>query len=232
MSPRKRTLTAKAAATVAAKADARSKVTAAAKKSAVAGRKTSTGAATTTTPRMKTKTTPRMNTLVTIVPPAQVTDHDKQKATTTWTYWDSQNRKSFTYNYTAEEQILMVKGRAQLIPKDGSPPLTIAAGEQVTIQKGFVCTWKIQQRIQKYYTVAGGEEEDEPPSITCDNCGTDCWAESYFVADEEQDLCPVCYLKISTAEHQKEGVQWHDVPDEVPDERPPLKKKKRTTKKG
>ena len=58
--------------------------------------------------------------------------------------------------------------------------------------------------------MGGDAADDAPPSITCDTCGTDCWAESYFVADEEQDLCPVCYLKISvvksfTAEHQSEG---------------------------
>ena len=221
MSPRKRTLTAKAAAAAKKKKVA---------EEAVVVATTATGLAT------KTKT-PRMNTLVTIVPPAQVTDHYKQEATTAWTYWDSRNMKSFTYNYTAEEQILMVEGRARLIPKDGSPPITIATGEHVTIHPGFVCTWKIQQRIKKYYTVVGGDDaaaDAQPPSITCDACGTECWAESYFVADEEiieQDLCPVCFLKISmvksfTAEYQKEGVQWHD-----PDERPPSKKKKRTTKK-
>ena len=122
MSPRKRTLTAKAAAAAKKKKVA---------EEAVVVATTATGLAT------KTKT-PRMNTLVTIVPPAQVTDHYKQEATTAWTYWDSRNMKSFTYNYTAEEQILMVKGRAKLIPKDGSPPLTIAAGDQVTLQQGLV----------------------------------------------------------------------------------------------
>jgi uncharacterized cupin superfamily protein len=167
-----------------------------------------------------------MDKLITVVPPKDVTDEYKTEAKS-WILWDSKSRKKFPYKYGAEERIFMLEGSAELTPDDGSAVVTISKGDQVIIQKGFECKWKVTKRIKKYYTVITEEGAPEPPAIACDVCSEDCVAESYFVAKEEQDICPKCFnkekKKYAGAEHQKEGVKWI-----VTEEKP---KKKRKTKK-
>mmetsp|Transcript_8803 Transcript_8803/g.16069 ORF Transcript_8803/g.16069 Transcript_8803/m.16069 type:complete len:168 (+) Transcript_8803:119-622(+) len=130
----------------------------------------------------------------------------------TWGKWDSKNTKKFPYNYAAEERVLILEGSAELTPDDGSAVITIAKGDQVTFHKGFKCKWKVTKRMKKHYTVLQEEGESEPPAITCDVCDVDCVAESYFMAQEEQDICPKCFKeeedKYAGAEHQKEGEKW------------------------
>merc|ERR1712238_558428 len=96
--------------------------------------------------------------------------------------------------------------------------IKIKAGEAVTFHVGFKCKWQITKRMKKHYTViVSGEDGDEEvaaaAAITCDICSTDCVAESYFVKQEEMDICPDCYQKddlnkYQGAEHQKEGEKW------------------------
>mmetsp|Transcript_38891 Transcript_38891/g.44389 ORF Transcript_38891/g.44389 Transcript_38891/m.44389 type:complete len:174 (+) Transcript_38891:92-613(+) len=173
-----------------------------------------------------------MNKLVEIVPGEKVTDEYKAEAKS-WTKWDSKSRKKFPYKYTEEERILVLEGSAELTPDDGSDVVTISKGDQVTIHPGFDCKWKITKRIKKYFTVIAEEGAPEPPpAITCDVCGNDCVAESYFVAEDEQDICPKCFNKekdkYEGAEYQKEGVKWIDVDKKKEEGKP---KKKRKTKK-
>ena len=156
-----------------------------------------------------------MNDLITITPPSEVTDEYKTEAKA-WTKWDSKNKKSFPYNYTAEERVLVLSGSATLTPTDGSDPLTIGAGDAVTFHKGFKCKWKITKRMKKHYAVFSdvedGDEAEDLPAITCDVCSDGCVEESYFVKEGELDICPKCYEKdkdkYSGAEHQKGGEAW------------------------
>jgi len=151
-----------------------------------------------------------MDKLITVIPPDKVTEAYKLEAKANWSKWDSKNKKSFAYNYTAEERVLILEGSADLTPADGSPVVTIGAGDAVTFHKGFKCKWRLTKRMKKYYTVL--EELEDAPAIVCDVCGQGCVEESYFMVTEEQDICPKCYemekeLYVG-AEHQKEGEPW------------------------
>lgn len=175
-----------------------------------------------------------MNDLITITPASEVTDEYKTEAKE-WTKWDSKKKKSFPYNYKQEERVLVLSGSAILTPDDGSDPLTIEAGNAVTFHKGFKCKWKITKRMQKYYAMFADEEDggEDLPEITCDVCSEDCVAESYFVKEDELDICMKCYKKdkdkYSSAEHQKGGEAWVE-PAEVEEKKsrtPPKKKQKK-----
>ena len=178
-----------------------------------------------------------MDKLITVTPPDNVTDEYKAEAKT-WTKWDSKSRKKFPYNYTAEEQVLILEGSAELTPDDGSPPIVIGKGDQVTFHKGFKCKWKITKRMKKHYTVVqdgddGDDDEGEAtPAITCDICDVDCFEESYFLDEGEQDICPKCYeqeegKKYAGAEHQKEGEKWVEPVVELKGKKGPPKKKQK-----
>jgi len=165
-----------------------------------------------------------MNKLITVTPADDVTDEYKKEAKT-WTKWDSKSRKKFPYNYQQEERVLILEGEAILTPTPiagtgTGTEIKIKAGEAVTFHVGFKCKWQITKRMKKHYTViVSGEEGDAEvaaaAAITCDICSTDCVAESYFVKQEEMDICPDCYQqdglnnkKYQGAEHQKEGEKW------------------------
>ncbi|KAJ1459291.1 hypothetical protein M885DRAFT_57209 [Pelagophyceae sp. CCMP2097] len=160
----------------------------------------------------------------------------------TWVLWDSGRKKGFPYNYTVEEKVLMVEGKATLQPNEGGDVVTVEAGDQVTFhvgasfeivetngdsRLGFQCKWTIQQRVKKHYVVEGGddEEEEESEGITCDACKKPCYAESYFVADGELDICPKCFKtargadrkRYAGAERQLEGEAY--VEPEAPKKR-------------
>mmetsp|Transcript_21197 Transcript_21197/g.32149 ORF Transcript_21197/g.32149 Transcript_21197/m.32149 type:complete len:168 (+) Transcript_21197:82-585(+) len=165
-----------------------------------------------------------MNDLITITPASEVTDEYKKEAKT-WDKWDSKNKKSFPYNYTTEERVLIITGSATITPSDGSDPLTIEAGNAVTFHKGFKCKWKITKRMKKHYGMFASGEEEEVPAITCDICGEGCVEESYFMKKDESDICPQCYAKdkkkYAKAEHQKNGEAA------IEEKKPPKKKQKR-----
>jgi uncharacterized cupin superfamily protein len=176
-----------------------------------------------------------MDKLITVIPPDEVTDEYKKEAKT-WGKWDSKNRKKFPFNYTAEERVLILEGSAEITPDDGSDVVKIGKGDQVTFHKGFKCKWKITKRMKKHYTVFKDDDEEEPPAIVCDVCDKDCVAESYFIAEDEQDICPACFekdkKKYAGAEHQKEGEKWVEpVEEEEKEAKEEKPKKKRKTKK-
>lgn len=168
-----------------------------------------------------------MDKLITVIHPDKVTDEYTKEAMT-WGKWDSKNKKKFPYNYTAEERVLILEGSAELTPDDGSAMITIGKGDAVTFHKGFKCKWKVTKRMKKHYTVVRENDAPEPAEIVCDVCNQACFEESYFVTDEEQDICPDCFEldkdNYSAAVHQKEGVNWVEAESEKP------KKKMKTRK--
>jgi uncharacterized cupin superfamily protein len=175
-----------------------------------------------------------MDKLITVTPPDQVTTEYKNEAKK-WSKWDSKNRKSFPFFYATEERVLILEGLAEITP-DGCDTeigsVTIVKGDAVTFHKGLKCKWKILKRMKKHYIVEKAEDDDvEAPAITCDVCDKGCVAESYFLADEEQDICPSCYEKDKgkyvNVEHQKDGKKWVE-PDDGDDNKAPKKKKRKT----
>lgn len=171
-----------------------------------------------------------MDKLITVIPADKVTDEYKKEAKT-WGKWDSKSRKIFPFKYTAEERVLILEGSAEVTPDDGSAVVKIEKGDQVTFHKGLKCKWKVMKRMKKHFTVLKDDDEDEPPAIVCDVCDKDCVAESYFISNEELDICPTCFEKdkekYAGAEHQKEGEKWVE-PVEKEEEK--LKKKRKTKK--
>jgi len=168
-----------------------------------------------------------MDKLITVIPPDKVTKEYKDEAAK-WVKWDSKTRKAFTFNYATEERVLIIEGQAEIAPDGGGEVIKIGKGDAVTFHKGFKCKWKITKRMKKHYVVDVDEDAEEPPAITCDLCDIDCVKESYFMADDEQDICPKCYAKdedkYPDAEHQKEGEKW------VEETKKPAKKKRKTKK--
>jgi uncharacterized cupin superfamily protein len=180
-----------------------------------------------------------MDKLITVTPVDDVTD-DYKKEAKAWIVWDSKNRKRFPYNYTQEERILILSGGATITPNkdddedDAPEPIKLVAGNAVIFHKGFKCQWQITKRMKKHYAVfavEGEEDEEAGAAITCDVCGEDCVAESYFVKKEELDICLACYekdkKKYKKAEHQKNGEKWVEPTAAADEEEEGPKKKKR-----
>ncbi|CAB9528781.1 expressed unknown protein [Seminavis robusta] len=100
-----------------------------------------------------------MDKLITVTPPDKVTDEYKVEAKT-WTKWDSKNKKKFPYNYTAEEQVLILDGSAELTPDDGSPPVVI---ESYFLEEGEqdICPKCYEKEEGKKYAGAEHQKEGE-----------------------------------------------------------------------
>ena len=179
-----------------------------------------------------------MDKLITVTPSDQVTSEYKKEAKK-WSKWDSKNRKSFPFFYATEERVLILEGLAEITPTNGcetesNGSVTFGKGDAVTFHKGLKCKWKILKRMKKHYIVEKADDDDvaaAAAAITCDVCDQGCEAESYFLAAEEQDICPVCYEKDNgkyvNAEHQKDGKKWVE-PDDGDDDKVPKKKKRKT----
>jgi uncharacterized cupin superfamily protein len=175
-----------------------------------------------------------MNKLITVVPADKVTAAYKKEAKK-WGKWDSKSRKSFPFQYTIEERVFILQGSAEVTPDDGSSAVAvkIGKGDQVTFHKGLKCKWKVTKRMKKHFHLFradGDDDAEDPPAIVCDVCDKDCVAESYFMAEEELDICPTCYEKdkekYAGAEHQKEGEKWFEPIEQEEEETTPKKKRK------
>ena len=175
-----------------------------------------------------TRRSSTMDDLITIVPAAEVPD-DFKEAAKAWDKWSSTTYpETFPFSYSEDEEVLIIKGSATLTPKGkGGTVVTIGAGDKVIFHKGFKCQWVVTEEMEKYY-----HYPVEPAKIRCDNCGVDCWEESFFVAKTEQDICPKC-KKIARgedrrnwkdAERQKHG-EPYESEDEAPKKRKPAAKK-------
>ena len=165
---------------------------------------------------------------------AEDVDSTFKELAASWPLWDSKthpqkpkNSGKFRFDYNGSyhsERVLIMSGAATLKPTDGSEAIKIKAGDRVIFWHGFSCDWTVTTRMTKryaYYGENGEPETEDLPGIACDNCGVDCFAESYLF--EEMDLCPKCFqadAKYAGAEHQKEG-------EPVPTKAPPKKKQKK-----
>eukprot|EP00966_Prymnesium_polylepis_P190777 4421467-Prymnesium_polylepis.1 len=150
-----------------------------------------------------------------------------------WPTWDSEEADPpldpdgcvhFDYNGEYDsERVLVLKGSATLTPDDGSPPVTITAGDAVHCHFGLSATWKVHEPVvQAYGYFASDGAEIQETELTCDVCGEDCFAESYLNGDE--DICPRCFELDARGAEQYEGAQYciNGEPTKVP----PKKKKR------
>ena len=124
------------------------------------------------------------------IPADAVTDEFKALAAE-WPTWDSDEAEPpldpdgkvhFDYNWEYDsERVLVVQGSATLTPDDGSPPVTIGAGDSVHCHFGSGCTCTIHERIVQAYGYFGNDvNELKETDLTCDVCGVDCFEESYL----------------------------------------------------
>ena len=65
-----------------------------------------------------------------------------------WQVWDSVQEgagETIHIDYDGEygsERVLIVSGRATVVPDDGSPSFTVGTGDAVYFMHGFRCTWR------------------------------------------------------------------------------------------
>ena len=117
-----------------------------------------------------------------------------------WQLWDSAQEGTegtIHIDYDGEygsERVLIVSGRATIVPDDGSPPFNVGPGDAVYFMAGFRCTWHINEAplVQRYGFFGFDGKEIKDAEITCDVCGCDCAEESYLY-DDEMDICPRCF---------------------------------------
>jgi hypothetical protein len=161
-----------------------------------------------------------MKNLYTFVPAAMVEPGFRELAKT-WPTWDSATHQpplvddQVHFKYDGDygsERVLVASGRANIVPDDGSPTVTIGPGDAVYLHHGFSCTWNVlEAMVQNYgYFDKDGVEIAEN-ELTCDICGEDCFEESYLYNDE-MDICVRCYKsdqkgaeEYTGAEYQREG---------------------------
>jgi len=67
----------------------------------------------------------------------------------TWAVWEKEVSE-FPWEYNAQEQFLVVEGKAQVTP-DGGEAVSFGAGDFVTMPSGLKCTWKVIEPIKKHY---------------------------------------------------------------------------------
>ena len=75
-----------------------------------------------------------------------------------WQVWDSVQDgvgDTIHIDYDGEygsERVLIVSGRATVVPDDGSPSFTVGTGDAVYFMHGFRCTWRILESplVQRY----------------------------------------------------------------------------------
>ena len=161
-----------------------------------------------------------MRNLYTFVPASIVTP-DFRELAKSWPVWESATHQpplvddKVRFRYDGDygsERILVVSGRATVIPDDGSPPVTIGPGDSLHLHYGFSCVWHIHEAMAQhygYFDTSGNEIAEN--EMTCDVCGADCFEESYLFNDE-QDICPKCFKadqqgaeEFTGAEYQREG---------------------------
>lgn len=158
-----------------------------------------------------------------------------------WDIWDSDTHEQdppqsgkfhFDYASNHEERVLIICGVAILTPDDTAiAPFTLKVGDMCSFWKGFACTWHVTKAMKKHYAFFD-EDGDQAEPITCDNCGVNCWKESWFVegkkGKEDQDFCTDCYTstrpKLKNGEHQRKG---ETVVDKLPVVKKEQKEKKR-----
>ena len=129
-----------------------------------------------------------------------------------WQVWDFAQEGSgdtIHIDYDGDygsERVLIVSGRATVIPDDGTPSFNVGPGDAVYFMRGFRCTWHIHETplVQRYGYFGLDGKEIKDTVLTCDVCGDDCSDESYLY-DDNMDICPRCFKLDAKSAQQYEG---------------------------
>ena len=132
-----------------------------------------------------------------------------------WQVWDfaqEGNEGTIHIEYDGDygsERVLVVSGRATVIPDDGSPSFNVGPGDAVYFMAGFRCTWRINEAplVQRYGYFGLDGKEIKHTVLTCDVCGGGCSEESYLYNDE-MDICPRCFKLDAKSAQQYEEAQY------------------------
>ena len=120
-----------------------------------------------------------------------------------WQVWDSAQEgagDTIHIDYDGEygsERVLIVSGRATVVPDDGSPSFTVGTGDAVYFMHGFRCTWRIHESplVQRYgYFGADGKElkvTRMTPSQAM--CAVQTARRSRISTMTRWDICPRCF---------------------------------------
>lgn len=68
----------------------------------------------------------------------------------TWPTWGCE-KSSFPWSYSETETCYILKGKAIIIPKDGTASVEIGVGDLCTFPEGLSCTWDVKEPILKHY---------------------------------------------------------------------------------
>ena len=66
-----------------------------------------------------------------------------------WPIWEKEVSE-FPWEYSSQEQCLILEGQVTVTP-DGGSPVQIKAGDFVTFPQGMTCRWDITSPIRKHY---------------------------------------------------------------------------------
>ena len=94
-----------------------------------------------------------------------------------WSSEKERNEETFHIDYDGEygsERVLIVSGRATVVPDDGSPSFTVGTGDVVYFMHGFRCTWRILESplVQRYGYFGADGKELKDDTLTCDVCSS------------------------------------------------------------
>ena len=128
-----------------------------------------------------------------------------------WPEWRANDDKvhiMYDGNYTSE-RVLILSGRATVVPDDGAPQFKVAPGDAVYLLYGFQCTWIVDESplVQRYGFFGADGKEIKETQLTCDICSDDCFEESYLY-DDHMDICLRCFKLDAKSAQQYEGADY------------------------
>eukprot|EP00656_Telonema_subtile_P032886 TRINITY_DN36185_c0_g1_i1.p2 TRINITY_DN36185_c0_g1~~TRINITY_DN36185_c0_g1_i1.p2 ORF type:complete len:113 (-),score=28.23 TRINITY_DN36185_c0_g1_i1:136-474(-) len=95
---------------------------------------------------------------------------------------------------------------------DGSETLEVSAGDSVVFRRGVQLTWHVIEPATKQFAYfdESGERVQSDIGVACDECGAECFAESYFIEELEMDICPKCKKAATKAAAKGDGDDMYE----------------------
>jgi hypothetical protein len=80
-------------------------------------------------------------------------DHKEleEKGVFDWPIWEKE-KSEFSWSYNEKETCYFLEGDVVVTPENGEP-VKMGKGDFVTFPAGMECTWKINKKVKKHYTM-------------------------------------------------------------------------------
>jgi uncharacterized cupin superfamily protein len=65
-----------------------------------------------------------------------------------WDIWEKEP-SDFNWSYTKEEHCYIIEGEAQIQTEDNQ--VKIKKGDYVVLPVGLTCTWRVKEKLKKFY---------------------------------------------------------------------------------